>query len=89
MLAESFSYIKIIKYMIYKLLLLLLNLALISGLTRLSTANCPSQFSIPDDNITKDDTIFKYGAFLYSGFQSESNKARIQAIVVGGNTKDL
>lgn len=75
--------------MSYKILLLVINLVLINALTSLSTSNCPSQFSIASANVTADDTIYQYGSFIFSGFQSQAHKSRIEAIVVGGDYDDL
>lgn len=76
--------------MSYKILLIALLLVVnCLAYTDITSQNCPSQFDVSSANITKGDTAAKLGAFLYSGFQTSSGKARVQNIVVKGDTKDL
>lgn len=74
----------------YKILLFLLLLASqVVAYTDITTQNCPAQFNVATANTTTSTAAASLGAFLYSGFQSPSSKARVEAIVIGGNTSDL
>lgn len=75
--------------MSYKILLLLLCAWSIAAYTDITNQNCPAQFNVTTANITTSTAAASLGAFLYSGFQSPSSVARVQGIVIGGNTKDL
>ena len=75
--------------MSYKILLLLVFLYNLHGYTLITSQNCPAQFNVTLANTTTSTTAASLGAFLYSGFQSPSQVARVQSIVIGGRTRDL
>jgi len=75
--------------MSYKIFLLLICLCSAGSYTIVTSQNCPAQFNVTLANTTTSTTAASLGSFLYSGFQSPSNVARVQSIVIGGRTKDL
>lgn len=76
--------------MSYKILLIAVAL-LVHGLaySDLTMLNCPAQFNVTSANTTASNAASTLGAFLYSGFQSSASQARVQSIVINGNTADL
>ena len=75
--------------MSYKIFLLLLALCHVHSYTIITSQNCPAQFNVTLANATTSTTAATLGSFLYSGFQSPSQVARVQSIVIGGRTRDL
>ena len=74
----------------YKILVLLLVLVgLGSSYSSLTMQNCPAQFNVTSANTTSSTAAANLGSFLYSAFQTPAAKARVQAIVITGNTNDL
>ena len=56
--------------------------------TDITLLNCPSQFNISKANITTAQDVSLINTF-YSGFSSNVDNARIENIVVSGDTDDL
>jgi len=68
----------LIKYMSYTDLILILTLLSTAlSYTDITMFNCPAQFNVPAYNTSTDTTVANLGAFIYSGFQSQSSKKRV------------
>lgn len=75
--------------MSYKIAFIALLLTLAAAYTDITMLNCPAQFDLNAFNTTTDTTVASMGSFIYSGFSSESNKQRVEKIVVTGDKNDL
>jgi hypothetical protein len=73
----------------YKILLLLLAARCVSSYTSITTQNCPAQFDAVSANLTTSNAAAVLGPFLYSGYQSAEDIAKVNSIVIGGNTAEL
>ena len=70
--------IEIIKYMSYKLLILITIIILThQQYTDITMLNCPAQFDVNKYNTTTDSTVDNMGSFIYAGFQSQATKDRV------------
>ena len=76
--------------MSYKILLIAVALLVhCSAYSDLTMLNCPAQFNVTTANKTTSTAASSLGAFLYAGFQSPAAKARVESIVITGNTVEL
>lgn len=75
--------------MSYKILVLLLCACSTLAYTAITNKNCPAQFDITTANTTNSTAAATIGSFLYSGFQSPTDVARVQSIVITGNRRDF
>lgn len=72
-------------------LLILVVIQLCRGAGDISYSKCPSSFDMNKANVTTEEAIIlaNRGSSLFSSFLTTANQARIEKIVIEGDTKDL